>query len=378
MAPVVHALLAEDWTEVRVVATAQHRDLLDEMLRVFDILPDVDLDIMRPDQSLADLTARLVSALDRTLADESPHLVLAQGDTTNVLATALAAYYNRVPFGHIEAGLRTGRRFHPFPEEANRVLVSHLTTYHFAPTPRARANLIREGIDEATISVTGNTVIDALRHVVARGEGSAVETTPGLRTVLMTAHRRENFGPPFREICFGVRRLVDEVEDVEVVYPVHPNPNVGAVARELLGGHPRIRLIPPLDYASFVGLLNRCELVLTDSGGLQEEAPALSKPVLVFREESERQEAVEAGVARLVGHDARKIVAEGVRLLTDPAARAEMTRGGSPFGDGQAARRIVDVIRDFKIGRDAIDAAMDDASGLWSLNSSRELFEPQG
>lgn len=377
MAPVIHALLAEDWAEVRVVATAQHRELLDEVLQVFDIVPDIDLDIMKPDQTLADLTARLIESLDRVMADESPHLVLAQGDTTNVFVTALASHYNRIPFGHVEAGLRTGRRYYPFPEEGNRVLVSRLASYHFAPTDRARANLLAEGIDENTVFVTGNTVIDALHHVLERSDAAKIDLPENRRIVLMTAHRRENFGPGFREICAGVRTLADEVGDVEVVYPVHPNPNVAAVAKELLGGHRRIRLLPPLDYVTFVGLMNRATLVLTDSGGIQEEAPALGKPVLVFRNETERVEAVEAGVAKLVGLDRRRIVAEGVHLLTDPDYYATMVRRESPFGDGHAARRIVDVIREFKHTRSfTTDATGDDLAGLWT-QGPRNPFETQ-
>ena len=345
MAPVIEALGREAWAEVRVLATAQHRELLDDVLSVFKIEPDIDLDIMEANQDLPELTSRLAASLDRILADESPAAVLAQGDTTSVFMTALACFYRRIPFGHVEAGLRTGKRYYPFPEEMNRVLTSHLTTYHFAPTETARRNLLAEGIAESSIHVTGNTVIDALHATLERSGAAPIEIGPGRRLILMTAHRRENFGPPFVEVCEGARALVDAVDDVELVYPVHPNPNVTEVAHKILGDHPRIRLIEPLDYARFAATMNQAEIIITDSGGIQEEAPALGKPVLVFRRETERPEAVEAGVAKLVGPDRDRIREEGVRLLTDPDYYHSMSKGVSPYGDGHAAERIVDSLR---------------------------------
>lgn len=346
MAPLIKALRAEPWAEVRVLATAQHRGLLDSILAVFGIKPDLDLDIMRPDQTLPELTARLVTALDGVLGTESPHLVLAQGDTTSVFVTALACFYRRIPFGHVEAGLRTGRRYYPFPEEINRVLAGHLASYHFAPTETARANLLREGVDETQIYVTGNTVIDAMFQTLESIHVEKIDLPADKRVILMTAHRRENFGEPFREVLLGVLDVVRAVEDSILVYPVHPNPNVEEAARKVLGGHPRVHLIPPQDYVRFLAYMNRAEIILTDSGGVQEEAPALGKPVLVFRSETERPEAVDAGVVKLVGPNRDRIAEEGIRLLTDPAYYKLMAKGASPYGDGRASEKIVRIIKD--------------------------------
>ncbi|HET7931884.1 MAG TPA: UDP-N-acetylglucosamine 2-epimerase (non-hydrolyzing) [Rhodanobacteraceae bacterium] len=346
MAPVVQALARESWARVTVLATAQHRDLLDQVLSLFDIVPDVDLDIMRANQSLPELTARLITALDATLTRLAPEVMLVQGDTTTVMTAALVAFYRRIAFGHVEAGLRTHDLANPFPEEMNRVVAGHLARWHFAPTERSRQNLLREGIDAARIHVTGNTVIDALLDVAAKDWPPTLPLDPARRLVLVTAHRRENFGEPFRAVCRAIRRLADLHEDIEIVYPVHPNPNVRTVTTELLTGHPRIHLCPPQDYAPFVSLQKRAHLILTDSGGVQEEAPALGKPVLVLRSETERPEAMDEGVVRLVGTDESRIVAEATRLLTDPAAYRAMARGVSPYGDGHAAARIVGVLRD--------------------------------
>ncbi|HEX7368953.1 MAG TPA: UDP-N-acetylglucosamine 2-epimerase (non-hydrolyzing) [Rhodanobacteraceae bacterium] len=346
MAPVIKALSREPWTRVTVLATAQHRDLLDQVLALFDIHPDVDLDIMRADQKLPALTARLITALDETFADLVPDVVLAQGDTTTVMTAALVAFYRRIPFGHVEAGLRTHDFDNPFPEEMNRVVAGHLARWHFAPTQQARRNLLREGIDDACVHVTGNTVIDALLEVAATQWPLDIPLDPSKRLVLVTAHRRENFGEPLRAVCRAIRSLVDHYPDIEVVYPVHPNPNVGQVAHELLSGHPRIRLCAPLDYAPFVEAQKRAYLILTDSGGVQEEAPALGKPVLVLRTETERPEAVAEGVVKLVGVDEARIVAEASRLLDDSTAYRAMARGVSPYGDGKAAQRIARVLQD--------------------------------
>jgi UDP-N-acetylglucosamine 2-epimerase (non-hydrolysing) len=346
MAPVVRALQAETWADCRVVATAQHRQMLDQVLNVFDIQADVDLDVMRPNQQLAPLTARLLLDLDHALREQAPDAVLAQGDTTTVMAAALACFYLRIPFGHVEAGLRTGDLGNPFPEEMNRVVAGHLARWHFAPTVSARENLLREGISEHQIFVTGNTVIDALIQVAARDPEAGVPLDSSKRLILLTAHRRENFGSPLREICRAVRHLADLYDDVEVLYPVHPNPNVRQVANELLSGHPRIKLGEPLDYLPFVGAMRRAYLILSDSGGVQEEAPALAKPVLVLRRETERPEAVEAGVVKLVGPDFESIVVSARRLLDDATAYAAMAQGVSPYGDGHAAERIVRLLHD--------------------------------
>jgi len=346
MAPLIQALKAESWAHVTVLATAQHRDLLDQVLSLFDIQPDVDLNIMRANQALPELTARLITALDEKFVELSPDVVLAQGDTTTVMTAALVAFYRRIPFGHVEAGLRTHDLDNPFPEEMNRLVAGHLARWHFVPTDRSRQNLLREGVSDSAIHVTGNTVIDALLQVAAADWPLDVPLDPERRLILVTAHRRENFGEPFRAVCRAIRTLVDRYSDVEVLYPVHPNPNVIEVAHELLGGHPRIRLCSPLDYAPFVEAQKRAYLILTDSGGVQEEAPALGKPVLVMRSETERPEAVDEGVVRLVGTDEARIVAEASRLLDDPDAYRQMARGVSPYGDGNASQRIVGVLRE--------------------------------
>lgn len=343
MAPVVHALRATSWAEVRVLATAQHREMLDQILEFFAITPDRDLDLMRPGQSLADLTARMVSALDGVLADERPDHVLAQGDTTTVLVTALCAFYRRVPFGHVEAGLRTGDKSQPFPEEMNRALAARLADVHFAPTLRARENLLREGVPAKTIHVVGNTAIDALLWTAARVEASEFVPKDGTRLVLVTAHRREHFGPAFESVCRALRALADR-GDVTLLYPVHPNPNVRDVAHRLLGDHPRITLTEPLGYPAMVAAMKASTLVLTDSGGIQEEAPSLGKPVLVLRHTTERPEGIDAGAALLVGTDPERILTAAHRLLDDPAAYRRMATIRNPYGDGTAAHSIATLL----------------------------------
>lgn len=341
MAPVIRALRETDWADCRVLLTGQHRELADVMFDFFGIHPDIDLAVMTPGQTLPELTSRLLTEISGALVEENPDLVLGQGDTTTVLAASLASFYRRIPFGHVEAGLRTGRLDSPFPEEANRVLAGRLAAIHFAPTVAARANLIREGVNPATISVTGNTVIDALLETAGRDLPLGVDVDPDARLILITAHRRDNFGKPLKHICRAVAELHHRFSDIQFLWPIHPNPAIGAVVRERLGNLARVHLCDPLPYGAFVAALKRSFFVLTDSGGVQEEAPALGKPVLVLRDESERPEAVEAGVAKLLGTDPRAIVREGERLLKDPDAYAEMSRGASPYGDGQAAARIV-------------------------------------
>lgn len=344
MAPVVLALREQPWAEVRVLATAQHRQMLDQVLAAFGIVPDIDLDIMQPGQTLTALTARLLTRIDDVLAAERPDIVLVQGDTTTVMSMALACFYHRIPVGHVEAGLRTGDLDNPFPEEMNRIVAGRLARWHFAPTRASRDNLLREGFDDDAIFVTGNTVIDALHQVAGRDIDIGVDVDPAKRLVLVTAHRRENFGEPFRAVCRAIRHLADAHPDTAFLYPVHPNPNVRDVAHDLLAGHERIVLCQPLDYLPFVAAMKRAHLILTDSGGVQEEAPALGKPVLVLRHETERPEAVEAGVVKLVGTDYDAVVAEAGRLLRDDAAWRSMARGVSPYGDGRAAERITAVL----------------------------------
>jgi len=333
--------------QTQICVTGQHRQMLDQMLRVFGLRPDFDLAVMKVGQDLAEVTAACLKGLDRILRDERPDLVLVQGDTTTTLAASLAAYYYHIPVGHVEAGLRTGKKYDPFPEEVNRRIATHLSDFHFAPTEVARNNLLREGIGPENISVTGNTVIDALLLTQARlAEDPSIAVdrlgaTDGLRIILVTAHRRESFGPPFRRICEAVRVLAERRRDVLVVYPVHLNPNVQAPVREILDGLPNVRLLAPLDYVSFVACMQRAYVLLTDSGGIQEEGPSLGKPVLVMREVSERPEAIAAGTARLTGTDPERIVEAVSSLLDDPAHYKRMTNRPNPYGDGHAAERIV-------------------------------------
>lgn len=345
MAPVILALKVESWANVRVLATAQHRQMLDQVNKFFDINPDVDLNIMRPNQALTALTGRLLLALDEVLRAEKPEAVLVQGDTTTVMTVALACFYHHIPIGHVEAGLRTGDLENPFPEEANRVIAGKLARWHFAPTEGARQNLLKEGTRDDRIIVTGNTVIDALLMTVARDPGIPVPLDPGKRLVLVTSHRRENFGEPIRAICRALRFLAKNNPAVQFLYPVHPNPNVSDVVYEFLADLRNVKLCEPLDYAPFIAAMKRAYLILTDSGGVQEEAPALGKPVLVLRDETERPEAVEEGVVKLVGPNYERIVEESQRLLDDDSLYKTMARGVSPYGDGHAAERIVSTLR---------------------------------
>ena len=288
MAPVILELKKNPDFDVRVLATAQHRQMLDQVFAVFGIVPDIDLDIMQPNQALTTLTARLLLKLDDVLKTEAPDVVLAQGDTTTVMTVAMACFYLRIPFGHIEAGLRTWDMDNPFPEEMNRVIAGKLSRWHFAPTQSSHDNLVREGVPTEQIWITGNTVVDALQSVSAELQDVGVELDASKRLILVTAHRRENFGEPYREICRAVKHIADHNSDVQILYPVHPNPSIQSVAYELLGNHPQIVLCPPLDYIPFVGAMQRAYIILSDSGGVQEEAPALAKPVLVLRSETER------------------------------------------------------------------------------------------
>lgn len=351
MAPVIQEL-AKHPQRVRslVCVTAQHREMLDQVLHLFDIHPDYDLNLMRPGQSLPDLTSHLFTSLSPILAETKPDWVLAQGDTTTVLVAALVAYYHKVCFGHVEAGLRTGDRYAPFPEEINRRVADIVADLLFAPTERSRQALLREGCPAEAILVTGNTVIDALLDVAARPynwlAGPLASIPTDKRLVLITAHRRESFGTPFREMCHAIRELALRFapSGVHFVYPVHLNPNVRQPVGEILSGISNISLIEPLDYLSMVHLMKRSTLILTDSGGIQEEAPSLRVPVLVMRETTERPEGIEAGVVRLVGTQRERIVSETQRLLQDPSALMEMASGANPYGDGKAAMRIVSAL----------------------------------
>jgi UDP-N-acetylglucosamine 2-epimerase (non-hydrolysing) len=386
LAPVILGLKAEKSVKCRVCVTAQHREMLDQVLQAFGIEPDTDLDLMRPNQSLGELTARAISTLDQHLQKERPDLVIVQGDTTTTFCAAVAAFYQHIPFGHVEAGLRTGNLKAPWPEEANRVLTSRLTTVHFAPTEWARQNLLREGVSDDAIHVTGNTVIDAFlfmlekvraRHPVVEGLPDFLQPATGndngaARLVLITGHRRENFARPFENICSAIAELAHRFPDVHFVYPVHLNPNVREPVMRILGngkqkaepGHKQkkkepgngngltssrrnIHLIEPLSYEPFVALMERATLILTDSGGVQEEAPAVGKPVLVMRDTTERPEGVAAGTARLVGTDRETIVRDVSQLLSDRSAYDVMARAHNPYGDGHAAERIAEVCRNF-------------------------------
>lgn len=352
MAPVVKALNETPTVQSLVCVTAQHRQMLDQVLDLFQVKPDVDLNLMRPDQSLAQLTAAVFTHLDPVLKRLRPDWVLVQGDTTTVMAAALLAYYNRVAVGHVEAGLRTGDKWQPFPEEINRRVAGVAADLHFAPTAWSRQNLLREGVPPEQVVVTGNPVIDALQsvaqlpptpevHDLLQRLGLDGSPSPERRLVLITAHRRENFGAPLENICRALRSLAGTYPQVRFVYPVHLNPNVQEPVYRLLGKVENISLLPPLDYLPLVHLMKRATLLLTDSGGLQEEAPGLGVPVLVLRAVTERPEGVEAGTVRLVGTDTQRIVAETRRLLDDPQAHAEMAQAVNPYGDGHAAERIV-------------------------------------
>jgi len=354
MAPVIRELRRyPDLFETRVCVTAQHREMLDQVLNLFNIQPDIDLNLMEPDQALSELTSRVITIMTRVLEQERLDWVLIQGDTTTVMATALAAFYLRIPIGHVEAGLRTRDRYNPFPEEINRRLVGVLATYHFAPTQTAKEALLAEGVPSDSIIVTGNTVVDALYWILGQPpseQSRQLFAELGLlgnkdcKIVLVTAHRRESFGQRFESLCRGLRRLVERNPDVYLIYPVHMNPNVRGPVYRILAGHERIRLVEPLPYETFVRLMDVAYIVLTDSGGIQEEAPVLGKPVLVLREKTERPEVIDAGVAKLVGTDEERIVDEAERLLHDAGAYGAMAKAGSLFGDGRAAERIVQTL----------------------------------
>jgi UDP-N-acetylglucosamine 2-epimerase (non-hydrolysing) len=360
MAPVVEALRSRPHAfHTQVCVTGQHRQMLDQVLKLFSIRPDFDLAVMKPGQDLFHITSSVLLGMREVLQTAKPDIVLVHGDTTTTMTAALAAFYERIPVGHVEAGLRTGNLQAPWPEEMNRRVASVFTRWHFAPTERARQNLLAEGCNPGTISVTGNTVIDALHQVrklceTETGLQTEMEAAfpflkSGLKTILVTGHRRENFGEGFESICNGLRSLVEAFPETQLVYPVHLNPNVREPVQRLLSVGPaknRVHLIEPQDYLPFVYLMNTSHLIVTDSGGVQEEAPSLGKPVLVMRDTTERPEAVEAGTVRLVGANATRIVAEATTLLTNPAAYQTMSQANNPYGDGLAAGRIAQVLEE--------------------------------
>ena len=349
MAPVVMELMRHtDAIETRTLVTAQHREMLDQVLHLFRIVPDYDLNIMAEGQTLFDITSRAMHGINEVFLQERPDLVLVHGDTTTTFAGALAAYYHQIPVGHVEAGLRTHDIYSPFPEEMNRRLTGGIATLHFAPTSSSYENLRAEGVPDGRIFVTGNTVIDALHHTVREDyvlpeELSQVDFR-NHRVLLVTTHRRENLGEPMRHVYRAIRDVIEQMEDVEVIFPVHRNPKVREIVREELGGLERVHLIDPLDYEPFANLMARVDIVLTDSGGIQEEAPSLGKPVLVLRDTTERPEAVAAGTVRLIGTNEQRVYSETMRLLTEPTAYTHMAEAVNPYGDGEAARRIIEAI----------------------------------
>ncbi|MGV8735519.1 MAG: non-hydrolyzing UDP-N-acetylglucosamine 2-epimerase [Pseudomonas asiatica] len=362
MAPLALNLAQDDRFESRVCVTGQHRQMLDQVLELFEIKPDYDLNIMKPGQDLTDVTTAILQGLKPVLAEFKPDVVLVHGDTATTLATSLAAYYQQIPIAHVEAGLRTGNLYSPWPEEGNRRLTGALAALHFAPTSTSQDNLLREGTDSATIYTTGNTVIDALLEVVRKLESPALKSqfeaqfsflNPARRMVLVTGHRRENFGGGFERICQALVQTARQFPDVDIVYPVHLNPNVREPVNRLLADVSNIHLIEPLDYLPFVYLMTRSYLILTDSGGIQEEAPALGKPVLVMRDTTERPEAVAAGTVKLVGTDVESITENLAKLLTDDATYREMSFAHNPYGDGKACARILDALSAFSNSKDA-------------------------
>ncbi len=363
MAPVVKKLQTYSQLEVSVIVTAQHREMLDQVLDIFDIIPDHDLDIMKPGQNLHQLTANLLQNLPPILEKEHPDVILVHGDTTTTFTTTLSSYYEKIPVGHVEAGLRTGNLYAPWPEEGNRKLTGTLAQYHFAPTDKAAQNLTKEGVAADQIYITGNTVIDAIFYIIEK-----IKEQPSLEneakrsiqkagfngdldkeTLLVTGHRRENFGTGFVNICKGLQQIAQDHPRTQIIYPVHLNPNVQEPVQDILGDIKNIHLIDPLDYLSFVYLMDRSKFILTDSGGIQEEAPSLGKPVLVMRDITERPEAIKAGTVKLVGTDTERIIKECKRLLTDEAYFNDMSKRHNPYGDGKASNRIGEALLELKL-----------------------------
>ncbi|AZD17188.1 UDP-N-acetylglucosamine 2-epimerase (non-hydrolysing) [Pseudomonas sp. NFPP07] len=358
MAPLALALRADERFDAKICVTGQHREMLDQVLELFELEPDFDLNIMKPGQDLTDVTTCILQGMKGVFATYKPDIILVHGDTATTFATTLAAYYHQIPVAHIEAGLRTGNLYSPWPEEANRKLTGALARLHFAPTQKSEQNLLQEGVSPESVYVTGNTVIDALLNVVEKlGSNTRLNQqfseqfkflSTERRLILVTGHRRESFGDGFERICMSLASIAREFDDVEIVYPVHLNPNVREPVNRLLSGIDNIHLIEPLDYLPFVYLMNRSYLILTDSGGVQEEAPSLGKPVLVMRDTTERPEAVEAGTVRLVGTEKEKITSNLRELLLDSDAYQEMSFAHNPYGDGNACARIINTLATFK------------------------------
>ncbi len=353
MAPLVKKLEAADGIESVLCITAQHREMLDQVLSLFELVPDYDLNIMKPNQTIGMITTNVMTGLEDVLKKEKPDLVLVHGDTTTTFAAALASFYQQVPVGHVEAGLRTYDKYSPYPEEMNRVLTGHIADLHFSPTERNRQNLLRENIADEKIFITGNTVIDALLQVAGKPYEFEDPTLKhldfeGHRVITVTCHRRENLGENMEHIFGAIRAIAEEFEDVEVVYPVHLNPKVREIAGRILAGMDRVHLIDPLEYQPFVNLMAKSYFIITDSGGMQEEAPSLGKPVLVVRKETERPEAMEAGTVKLAGVEKDTIYAMAKELLTDKAAYDAMAHAANPYGDGHACDRIVEIIKGWK------------------------------
>jgi len=361
LAPVILKLENRKWKfKTKICVTGQHRQLLDQVLNVFEIMPDYDLGIMKDNQSLFDITINGLRELEYVMKKEKPDIILVQGDTTTTFVASLTAYYLKIKIGHVEAGLRTRDRFHPFPEEINRRLADCLADLHFAPTKKAKENLVKEGVEEDKIFVTGNTVIDALLMAVRKQKEEKIKkdfehkfisyygiSFENRKTILVTGHRRESFGKDFENICQGLKEIARNNHDVQIIYPVHLNPNVQKPVRKILNNISNIHLIEPLDYFSFVWLMNRAHLILTDSGGIQEEAPSLGKPVLVMREKTERPEGIEGGTAILVGTDSESIYTETMKLLEDKELYRSMAKANNPYGDGKASERIIEILYNY-------------------------------
>lgn len=347
MAPLILEAKKDPRFQTVVCLTAQHRQMVDEVLRLFKIRPDFDLDIMKKGQSLSDLTSKIMPASERVIKQVKPDIVLVQGDTTTAFTIALQCFYQQIPIAHVEAGLRSGNKQHPFPEEVNRILISHVADFHFVPTSAARQNLLKEGVANSQIFLTGNTVVDALRWIQISGllsQKTKKTTKSATKKILVTAHRRENFGKPLESICQALKDLVEEHEDAEVHYPVHLNPNVQKTVQAKLSNVKGIHLLPPVSYEKFLTLMDESYLILTDSGGIQEEAPSFGKPVLVMREVSERSEGIDMGVAKLVGTSRDSIFKTASRLLREPEAYAKMVNRKNPYGDGRASQKILNIL----------------------------------
>lgn len=345
MAPLIKVLKQQSWASTRVIATAQHRDMLDQTLKVFNLIPDEDLDLMRYNQPLPELTAHLITALDKVFTAEKPDVVIAQGDTSTVLVASLCSFYQNITFCHVEAGLRSHDIRSPFPEEMNRIVTDRLSSLHFAPTEIAKQYLLKEGINEQSIHVTGNTVIDALLDIANQNLPCKLPIDLTKRLILVTAHRRENFGTGILEICQAIRTIANTVDDVQVLFPVHPNPNVNSVVNRELSNQKNILLYHPLDYVDFISVMKHAYIILTDSGGIQEEAPALGKPVLILRNKTDRPEGILAGVTKLIGTSYDAIVSETLNLLNDSKAYQSMAKGATPYGDGKASERISQILK---------------------------------